>query len=185
MASQFTQQIILDWKTQFVWSFLHMKSKEEINDLNFFLFIISFPSITLPASPLAPPRSSLTQSIMTIFFSCASQCKWAQKLIGLYVYVRVPRAYMHTNTKRYNFCLPIHFLFLHIPLCNKNVNWNKVCQEICDYVCMSANESVNSVCVCGFKSIFHRPPTLLASICRWFRLSMCMCLTVAARGDAL
>lgn len=47
---------------------LHMKSKEEINDLNFFLFIISFPAITLPASPLAPPSSSLTQSVMTIFF---------------------------------------------------------------------------------------------------------------------
>lgn len=54
-----------------------------------------------------------------------------------------------TNTARWDdsdLKIPF-FLLLHFPLCNKNVNWNKVCREICDYVCVWERMREGTQCV--------------------------------------
>lgn len=91
----------------------------------------------------------------------------------MYVCVHATHACAYTNTTRYEFSdFQSLFLLLRFPLCNKNVNWNIVCQEICDYLCVWVWMRVWTLCV--FVDLRAFPiilPHILASICKWFRLS--------------
>ena len=85
--------------------------------------------------------------------------------------------YTHIQQDRTSLTFNPLFLLLLFPLCNKNVNWNKVFQEICDYVCVWVWMRVWTLCVLtdlrAFPIIL---PHILPSIRGWFTLPVCVCV---------
>lgn len=78
-----------------------MKGRKEINEFNFFsyLSLLFFPLLLLPLPSLCRASELLSNSIRNdkFIFCYASQHKCAQRLICMYVYVRVPHRHKKTG----------------------------------------------------------------------------------------